>query len=212
MRWTILPLALVCALELGATPRLEVEPGDKLILTALPLILSDAQVRPHLTTGLTTTFAFRVTVLTGGGKLVGGSQVEIRYEPWDEIYHVAVMGIDGRIERHTVASFGDLSEWWKTLRLGVLDARHADWSAASEARITVAVVPFSQAEGDDTRRWFSESLERASRSSAEEIARSAEDGPEPLGRALNLLIATSIRRRALLSYRWTVAVPVEPSP
>ncbi len=212
MRWTILPLALVCALELGAAPRIEVGSQDHLILTALPGILSEEKVRPHLTTGLTTTFAFRVTVVTGGGKLLGGGRVEIRYEPWDEIYHVAVLGIDGRSQRHTVASFGELIEWWKTLRLRVVDARHADLSGASEARIAVAVVPFSQAEGDDTRRWFSESLDRASRSSTEEIARSAEDGPEPLRRALNLLIATSIRHRALLSYRWNVALPVERDP
>lgn len=212
MRWKILPLALVCALQLGAAPRIEVGQEDHLILTALPGILSEEKVRPHLTTGLTTTFLFRVTVVSGGGRLLGGGRVEIRYEPWDEVYQVAVLGIDGRLRLQTMASFPELTAWWKALRLRVLDARHADLSGAREARITVAVVPFSQAEGDDTRRWFSESLNRASRSSTEEIAHSAEDGPEPLSRALNLLIATSIQHRALLSYRWNVALAVERQP
>ncbi len=84
--------------------------------------------------------------------------------------------------------------------------------AERRTRVVLDVVPFSQAERDDTERWFSEVIGAAARSGEEETERSPDDREESLGRVLSVMIATSIQRRALTSYQWTLELPGGPSP
>jgi len=114
MRWMLLVLLLASAagavepprLETAGleTPRLEAGSGSRLVLTGLPPILADEEVKEHLTTGLTTTLQFRV----GGNKLAGGARVEIRYDLWDEVFLVKAGGIDGRAESYRASSLDEL--------------------------------------------------------------------------------------------------------
>ena len=96
----------------------------------------------------------------------------------------------------------------------LLFADHSgDFGAApNTARVILEVVPFSHSEQLDTRRWFEESVQRAEQDKNEGISRSAEGGDESLGRVFSVLIATSIRRRAVTSYRWDVDWPGRSSP
>jgi hypothetical protein len=182
------------------------------VLHSLPAVLDDDAVSPHLFRGLTTTFFFRVE--PAGGRVrkplpPPGVTIEIRYELWDEVFHVATGTADGRVEIRTLESFGDLESWWRGLRVVVAGGepvRDGLDPPPREARVELDVVPFSQAEQRDTQRWFSESLEDAGKTAAEEVAESADRTPDTLERTFHLLMATSIQRRALASYRWTVPI------
>lgn len=219
MRFWIL-MALLCAVASQATavPRLEEEKKAGQIrwwLAGLPDLPNDQAVRPHLDTGLTTSFIFRLSLRhQSGARVLGGARVEIRYDVWDEVYHVNRLGIDGVANHQALASFEDLRNWWRGLRLMVFDAPPQNLTGNGEVRLQIDLVPFSEQEGDDAQRWVSESMDRAdsgSRGSAEEVTRSVDEPPEKLSRAFNLLMATSIQRRALESWRFQLSRPVEGS-
>ena len=180
-------------------PRLTVQETG-LMLGSPPPILSQASVREHLGTGLTTTFVFRVTGRdTRGGKVEGAAQVEIRYELWDEIYKLTAFGADGRLERSDLASFEELEAHWRGLELTLNPAA----MGAPRLRVTLDVIPFSRGEQRDTQRWFSESMDRAG-GNAEQAGQVSDERPEALGEVLHLLMATSIQRRSVQTYSWQV--------
>lgn len=214
MRWVVLlPFLWAGVLHAAEAPRLELageEDRQRWMLTGLPDLLTDTQVRKHLETGLTTSFVFRLSLRNARGeKVAGGARVEVRYELWEEVYEVASLGIDGTVERETIPSFGDLLGWWRNRRLVVFDRRQDDLSGSGNIRLQLDVVPFSQQERDDTQRWFSDSLENAGRrSSAEKLADSVDEPPEKLGRAFHLLMATSIQRHAIKSFQWQLERPI----
>ncbi len=195
-------------------PGLEFDADGRLVLHSLPPVLGHDEVRPNLTKGLTTTFLLRVdpkgTRLRARPRPQGGARIEIRYELWDEVFHVATGTADGGLVRRTLDSFGELESWWQGLRLvvagSVVSGSGTDPPRPREARVELDVVPFSQAEQRDTQRWFSESLDDAGSSGAEDIADSADKTSRTLDRTFHLLMATSIHRRALASYGWTVPI------
>ncbi len=199
-----LPLALWFAVQssaLGAlegAPTLRLDEG-RLRLASLPALLDRAEVREALASGLTTSFVFEVTARDGGGgKVTGGSLVEMRYDLWDEVYYVAVITADGSQPaatrgRATLASRDQLLEWWRTLDLAVADAGPLAPGGAWQARVRLSVLPFSSAEQRDAQRWFSRSLE-------------GEAGSAETSDVLNLLIATSIARESAVSFDWRLTV------
>jgi len=182
----------------GAQPRLEARDGA-LWLTALPPILAEESVDRQLTSGLTTGFVFTLEVER---ETRGAAQVEIRYELWDEVFLTARLEA-GRADerRETVGSRPALDRWWRTLdlRLGALPAGGAD------GEVHLVIVPFSQAEEAETRRWFAESVRRAESTGSGDSA--SLGGGGGLDRVLTTLIGTSIRRRPLVEYRWAVEIP-----
>ncbi len=208
MRWLLLALLLASPLEATETPRIEITGEHQLVLTDLPQVLADEEVKEHLTTGLTTTLQFR---LGGRAETLGGARVEIRYDLWDEIFRVVAGGIDGHLQRHDAASFEDLLAWWASLRLMVADGSGRSEPWPPRLKVTADVVPFSQSEQDDTQRWFSESIEQARRSGTDEASRSGEKATETLSKTFDLLLATSIKRRAVVSYPWTVTLSPAPA-
>lgn len=196
-----------------APPRLQKTQEGVWKLGSLPPILGEEEVRPHLLTGLTTTLSLRVQARNSPGtRSLGGARVDVRYELWDEVFHVVAVGIDGRSERRIFENLEALAGWWRELRLTVFPRGGPDPPGPWEVRVELELIPFSQAEQDDTRRWFSDSLQKATRSSAEEVARASDEDAENLGRVLNLVMATSIQRRPLAAYQWSLAVPAAGPP
>ncbi len=189
-------------------PRLELSPRHEWVLSSLPDLLAGDEVKPHLLTGLTTSFNFQLSVRgVNGGKPIGGAKVDVRYELWDEVFHVAVLDLAGRHEPRIVPSFEALCLWWRELSLKILAPR-GGLSTSSTARVTVDVVPFSQSETAETQRWLADSVGgEPGMSGPEEVAGLAEEPSEPLDRVLSLLLTTSIKRRALLSFAWSIPVP-----
>jgi hypothetical protein len=194
-------LGLMLAAKLGAVtaPVLERGTANGVVLTRLPSLLRQEEVRRHLGTGLTTTVAFEVRTL-GGTRTRGGARIDIRYELWDEVWLVTRADTSGRTQRTSFASFERLEAWWQDLRLEVLPAR----SPAGPAELRLRVIPFSQSEQLDAQRWFSRSLAGEPAGSAGAVSGVVE---EPTADLFNLLLATSIGRPALLEYEWKLSVP-----
>jgi hypothetical protein len=213
--------ALAAAASLArALPLLAERPGFELgaermlVMATIPDVLSKAEVKPRLNSGLTTSFVFDVTATDGGGRtLKGGGLVEIRYELWDEVYLVAVAGADGRQRRDSLPSLDRLLAWWRGLKLPVLNA--GDRLAAGKWHLDVdlSVIPFSRAEQSETQSWLSRSLteERAGPTPPGETAPPAAAAAVPVSGVLDMLVSTSIKRRSVVSFEWRSELQVGPA-
>jgi len=179
-------------------PLYEIGRDRTLLVSALPDVLSRPEVRPHLTTGLTTSFIVTISASASGGRRIrGAARVDLRWEPWDEKFYVAVVGADGKRQRETVPSLERLGAWWRGLELPVATAVPAgSWNV----NVELSVIPFSQSEQRDAQRWFSSAP--------------GPEGPEPaevakgesrLNGVVDLLIATSIQRQSIFRYAWSAA-------
>jgi hypothetical protein len=180
---------------------------DGVALSRLPPIFGEEEVRKQLGTGLTTSFAFEATARgAAGGKLKGAARVDVRYDLWDEIYIVTRIDASGHAARVTLPSFERLAEWWRDARL-VLVRGPAAAAGIATVEVRLKVIPFSQAEQLDTQRWFSQALSAEKSGSAGAVSDAVEDQPESFSQVINLLMATSIGRPALLEYVWKLPVP-----
>jgi hypothetical protein len=197
-------LAMAVPAPAAELPRVSLD-GGKLVVSGLPGVLARPEVRPHLDSGLTTTFVLQVSAGDAkGGKAQGGATITVRWEPWDEVYLVAAAGAaGGAVRRESLPSRERLDSWWRDLRLPVLDpgalGREGDW----RVQVSVHVVPFSEAEREDTQRWFSASVASGQRSNAQDASAAAKHTAAS-SLVLDLWAATSIRRRSLVSYDWNL--------
>jgi len=205
--------ATVRASEPIATPKVVSEANRGLVLTDLPPVLTEPSVAPHLTKGLTTTFIFRIDLIgRSNHKDIGGARIEIRYELWDEVFKVRMIEIDGQIRRTELDTSDALSEWWQDLELLVVPSSSSSIDGSTQARIGLEVVPFSQAEQTETQEWFSQSVSSAELARTEGVSTSV-SGTEKQGNGVfSVLIATSIRRRPLTTFSWTVELSQGRSP
>jgi len=194
------------ALAVDRPPRLALDHGT-LVVSGLPDILSRPEVRPHLSSGLTTTFVLQVSAADGRGKkLNGGATIAVRYEPWDEVFLVVssgAAGVAGATRKESLANFDSLAAWWREQKLPVLATTGLAAGGSWQVRVTVHVVPFSESERENTQRWFSQSVGGSQRSNADDASAAAKESAGT-GMVLDLLVATSIRRRSLVSYDWNL--------
>ena len=205
-RWARLLALSLLALPLQAAqaPVLEVT-REGLALTRLPPVLAEPEIRRQLGTGLTTSFVFQATAKGPGARTRGAARVDVRYEPWDEIYLVTRIDVAGRAQRTTLPSFERLAEWWRDARL--VAVRPPVPAAARTLEIRLRVIPFSQAEQLDAQRWFSQALSAERSGVAGPLSEAAENQPESFSQLLNLLLADSIGRPSLLEYQWKLPIP-----
>jgi hypothetical protein len=159
-------------------------------VSALPPLLADAEVQGHLKSGLTSTIV--VTVAPRRGRSAPAlASVDVRFEPWEEVFLVRPPRSAAPGPERKLASMDALQRWWAELVLP-LDARLL---AGTPVDVEVSVVPFSEAEAADTRRWYAEALRR-------------DDRPPTrgLGEALDAVTLTSIKRHGVVHFSWTVGV------
>jgi hypothetical protein len=199
-----LMLASLCGAARAVTPpQVTVDAGQRLVAGALPSVLDEAAVARQLESGLTTTFVFRVEV---AGRLLGGARVDVRYDLWNEVFEVAVVGADGRGERATLAGRAALQTWWSGLELVVADRGSLTAAGPRELVLALEVVPFSASEQDDAQRWFVRSFGDRATGAGPQVTDPAERRGDSLEKVLGVLMATSIRSSALYTTRWAVAV------
>ena len=206
--WALLAIGLLAAAGAGALvkpppPAVEVA-KEGLVLSRLPPILAEEEVKKQLGTGLTTSFLFEVKTQGDAGKATGGARVDVRYELWDEVYIVTRIDAAGRPVRVTLPSFEKLAEWWREVRLVAL--RPAMAATVRNADVHLSVIPFSHAEQLDAQRWFSQALSAEKSGSAGAVNEAVEAQPESFSQVLNLLMATSIGRSPVLELEWSLAV------
>jgi len=212
-RWSLLALFVSSSVLWAEGPILERETESWFVLTGLPPVLSAGEVEPHLTKGLTTTFVFVVDLLgVSQGKQAGGARVEIRYELWDEVFHATTTDIGGKVTREVIDSIENLVTWWEGQRLRVVDLDVLSSGVGSQARVRLDVVPFSRTEQRETQEWFARSVSAAELARNEGASASVDGSSGGQDGVFSVLIATSIQRRPLTSYRWTIDLPRERSP
>ncbi|HYO77596.1 MAG TPA: hypothetical protein VE010_14135 [Thermoanaerobaculia bacterium] len=197
-RAALLTVALVVAMQAAANePAARLRADGMLIVTLQADLLAHRDVRKQVGSGLTTTFLITVT---DAQNRKGAARIEVRYEPWDEVYLVTARGIDAVAQRARLETFERLTEWWRSAALPLLPAA----SAVSTAQLTLEVLPFSIEEQKETQRWLSRALGEAHRE--QPMDRSEVRGTAGGSSVLDALIGTSIQRRPILRQRWTVAV------
>lgn len=207
--------ALLVALILAAVactaepPTLRID-RTGVTLGRLPPVLADLAVAKHLGTGLTTTLVLAVEV-PGESALTGGAQVGVRFDLWDERFVVEVVHARGGANE-AFASRDELQRWWQALVLPV-SAGPRPTPRERKARVTLQVLPFSQAEQRDAQEWLLRSI-RASEPPPVTPARPAEpEAPAvraspraPVRDFYGAMLASSIGRRSLITYSWTVPI------
>ena len=165
--------------------------GDDLVLEGnrlgLPVsVLTAGDIREQLDSGLTTTFLLTVN---DRGAEMPSARIEVRYEPWDEVYFVRIGKADGSLQDLTFANFESLSQWWSTPLVNI----PARTGMVGSTTVTLVVIPFSHDERDEARRW----LIGNPRPKAD-----GETAPEGSGAVMGSLLATSIRREPMRRFHW----------
>lgn len=202
-------LAALAAARLGASgpvalPTFEVDRNALVTLSALPAVLSKPEIRPHLGSGLTTSFLVEVEVRDPHGREVRGTgRIDIRYELWDEVYLVRTFGaagVSGAKRLPPARSFEELEALWQRLHLPLAMASSLDRGGPWKAEVALSVVPFSQSEQRDAQRWLNDSI--AARPTAAVAPSPAGTGTSGV---LDLFLGSSIQRRSLVRFDWKVS-------
>ena len=199
---TSLVVALLAAEPVVAWsgPRVVCHGDGRCAVSALPPTLQDAEVLGYLKSGLTTTLAISLTAHgEHGQKLVGAGRIDVRFEPWEEVFDVVVAVPGAAIESRRLASEAGLHAWWRELEVSfALQA-----AARGSARVRVELIPFSEEEQADARRWYAETLRVAA---AGRAGSDGESGSSALSSVLDALTLTSIKRQGVLRFSWTATI------
>lgn len=160
--------------------------GDRLMLTLPASILARKEVRRQLDSALTTTFIVKTRIR--GTKEEAAARLEIRYDLWDEVFHVKRHEPPARVSQQRITGAALLEQWWRT-PVSLPLARQGP----STIDIELIVLPFSVAEESDAREWLSKSGGRV--------------GPESQSSGIvDVLIGTTITAKPILTFRWSAEV------
>lgn len=205
----VLVALLICLLiGLGAggsmpRPKATVARNGTLTITLPTALLQSREIRQQLTSGLTTVFVLTVTASGDGTTAKGGARIDVRLDLWEEKYLVTVLDPSGQERKLTFAGDAELARWWSENpisvttprkfgpRPGQRPAKHVD------VEVKLKMLPFSSQEQSDTQRWLSRTL------SADRMP-SGEFTPAQSAQILRIIVETSVRRRPLLEYHWSI--------
>lgn len=184
----LLLLLLPATAAAQSRPNFVVQPG-RVLAAALPVsVLADREVKRQIGSGLTTTFILVARQRDADRR--SAARMEIRFDLWDEVWLVRRVEFDGREERQRIATREALEKWWVTpVRLFVAPADRVALT------LTLSVLPFSVAEGEDARQWISKSGGLA-----------VPEGGSPL---VTALIGTTLSAKPIRSYRWPAEVELQ---
>ena len=173
--------------------------GPTLTVTLPADLLSKREVRKQLNSGLTTTFAIVATLENARS---GGARIDIRFEPWDEVYFVTTRRIGAQPQTARATTFAELETWWREAALTLF----ADAAGAQKVQIAIDVLPFSIEEQEETQRWLTRSLGEARQLGQTAASSDSRVRSSSSGSVMDLLIGTSIQRRPIVRQRWQVQV------
>jgi hypothetical protein len=195
-------LALASPLPAEQPPEVTLTPRE-LRVRRLPAVLTDPLVARHLDTGLTTAFVIHLETQPRGAAK-GEAQVRLRYDLWDEKYLTERLDARGDAPVPRLLDRPALADWWRTLELVVWKGTGVE-PRALKAKVTLTVLPFSQAEQRDAQDWLLRSFRGAPETGAP-YGPPGGSGGGPLRELYGAAIAASIDRRSLISFSWTVPV------
>lgn len=155
-------------------------------MSRLPPALSDREVLGYLNSGLTTTLLVGLSAKgTLGERTEAAARIEVRFEPWEEVYHVTLTPAQGPPQRLRLTAAEGIEPWWRSLSLSF----PVRGRLRGSARIELSVIPFSEEEEADARRWYAEALRNGEGAHFAEV--------------LDVLTLTSIKRRGVLRFSWS---------
>jgi hypothetical protein len=174
--------------------------GQHCLVSRLPPVIADREVTPYLKSGLTATFVITLATKDSHGRRMASiMRIEVRFEPWDEVFFVTWVRPGMVTEQLRLASEEKLQSWWGALKLPFTMAR----AVAGDARLEVSLNPFSGEEERDTRQWYAEAL-RVDRRQADD--RRLDRDLSRVGEMFDAMTLTSIKRRGVLRFEWSVSV------
>ena len=169
-------------------------------VSRLPPVLSDPEVMGYVTSGLTTTLLLTLSTRDERRTVRRRSaRIELRFEPWEEVLHVRMAAQEGRPTRQQVPKSG-MEAWWRDLAVSFPGPA----VAGGGAEVGIDVIPFSEEDEADARRWYAESLRRDSRADA------GAAGGGAFAPVLDALTLSSIKRHGVVRFSWTTSVERAP--
>ena len=202
-RWPLLILAAVAALgraQAAATiPSASITRAGAVMVKLPAAILASAEVKKHITSGLTAAFVVQVNA----GDAKGGARVSVRQDLWEEKYLVTTLDATGREESYTFPTDEKLAEWWATAALLVMRAR----PPSAKMQVRLGVLPFSAREEAATREWLARAMTTMGSVKEAPVNKRSDAGAAKI---LDVIVGTSIQRRPILEYKWTIDARNEP--
>ena len=206
MRCAILMLTLA-ALPVFCQPQLK--RADDLRLIIPQSLLQEEKVNRKLYSGLTLSLVFRYELNKKGNGRQGVTLVEVRYEPWDEVFYLRVIVEGQQVQSLVKKDFEALAAWFREPGIPLAVDSSAVSAQANGFRLEVTIHPFSAMEQERARRWVAVSQRGPTTTKAilanPGQATSAVISSQPT--LAGFLLAGSIKRSAMLSYSWTLDVP-----
>ena len=156
-------------------------------------ILQEEEVHEKLFSGLTNSFRISANFKARtGGSYRSLILIECRYALWDEEFLVRIHESERGSREIKVSSFEEFRSWWKRADFLLVNPAGLD-KVPRSIKLSMAFIPFSQTEGIETRKWFVDASKPTQVSTRDAVGNSA---------FFDALMATSIRRVALLEYHW----------
>lgn len=201
MIWVLMLLALTG----DGDPELHFEERGGPVLRMPLQVIEDPGLREHLLSGLTTTFQFGWSVRERA-KPVGGIRLEIRFEPWDEIFFLNYLSSDGTQKSLQFPNQEALATWWSTHPFELFGVTQEE--ARKSLWLSLRVIPFSQQEQEMAREWLTPQNNKPDSGlfSGRTGNRRSTDRQRQ-NNLLRIMFATSIQREVIKSYRWRINVP-----
>ncbi|CAM2067388.1 hypothetical protein SCOR_18555 [Sulfidibacter corallicola] len=182
-------LLLLLGWQHGEAPSLSEGPDRGLVLRLPGALFEHKDVVKQINSGLTA--ALVVTVTDREGR-IGGARIAVRYEPWDEVYHVQVLDMRGTETKRVLATRTEMADFFKKGVLHVWSAKHRLHRDQPFA-IRIKVLPFSQREQADTQAWLTRTV----------------SGQRPGGvptMGMELILERSIKRPTTTQFEWKVGL------
>ena len=202
IRRPLLVLAAVAALgraQAAAIPSAIITRAGAVTMKLPATILASAEVRKHITSGLTAAFVVQVSA----GEAKGGARVSVRQDLWEEKYLVTTLDATGHEEKYTFPTDEKLAEWWASAALLVMRAR----PPSAKMQVRVGVLPFSAREEAATREWLARAMTTMGSVKDAPVNKRSDAGAAKI---LDVIVGTSIQRRPILEYKWTIDARNEP--
>ncbi|CAM2069982.1 hypothetical protein SCOR_31695 [Sulfidibacter corallicola] len=189
--------------------------ADARVVAHLPdSLFEEDEVRENLMSGLTTSLLILVETRDDAGRLQrGGARVDIRYELWDEQLLVTALDMSGQVQKHMFDDLDELKAWWRAWPMYVLPEMSGVLPSHARARIRLEVVPFSVNEQSSAQLWLSgaggrapDGVQNDGTGSVRREGEAGQTGPGLSARLINLMVATSVKRKPLLTFTWRVPI------
>ena len=171
-------------------PRIVLDEAGTLGVALSPTLFDVPEIDRRLGSGLTTTLLITVDLRDeAGNKGRGAARVDIRFEPWDEAYHVRRYPFDRPPDASVrILSKTEMIDLLCEAELIVAELEPGGW----QGRVVLEVLPYSDVEQEGAREWFARALA------------ASDSGGAP--NMFDRLYAASIKRHARERFTWEVAI------